>query len=161
MIEVGRCPSCTAGMAEKAVGREACFQMVRFSGQPVFTNMAFLTRCWCTKSSCAVTLEAFKRLVNTLEAESRFDRVVPFIRRYPFPVLGAVTVSALKAQGELVAIVLPTRPVAGLAVGRGTFQNTIEMAFTTLDGAMPAGKGKVGLVVLLNSISMSLLLKPS
>jgi len=158
VVELGSFPSSRTEMANLALRREPCGDMIGLLGSLKVFGMALRTlRGRAPEAAIAMALPAIERSMRALQPETGDGFVVPRPGDERAPSLRGMAVAALSAQSELVGIIVPASPVAGLAGLRGSFQDPLQMAIATLHGSVLPHQGEIRIVVGLHQILRTLL----
>ena len=140
-------PRPLARMTGDAVGGEARQNVVRFLGAPV---ILFMTGHAGRKNRLEIFAVAFgtvQGLVDPLQMEPGYGKVVPLVRRHVLPGRRSVAVLAVGAELEPIAVILPPVPVAGFADRRRPLEDALDVAFGAGDRPVMADEGEIGPVM--------------
>jgi hypothetical protein len=150
----GSSPIELAPMTDLAIRGEADRHMIGLLRTLMIVEMTSGTRRRCShERAAAVAPGAFRGSMRALETEARGGLVIERATENLLPALRRVTLFAMAAQLQPVSVILPSDPVALLTFSRRALNDTVQVALATLDGAMPAHQGEIGIVVGLNEIS--------
>lgn len=94
-----------------------------------------------------MALETIHGLVNTFQPETGHLLMLPYAGLDDLPIEGSVTLFAVVAQLQAVAVVLFPVPVTGFAVGGCALHHAVQMTIGAWDCAVFSHEGKIGLVM--------------
>ncbi len=94
-----------------------------------------------------MAVTAVKDAVVSFQFEICPDSMIPLVEGDIFPCMGSMTLCAVNAKPELIAVILAAFPVTDFTVFWSSLKNQIRMTFTAGNGAVFSYKWKICVVM--------------